>query len=86
MGYRDWLTLNTQMMSAFLDLVGINFHTRCQFLTLYSTYGVDASLNKLLLLLVNQLSLTSIYHSCVYPWEYWITVPSSDEVFAACSC
>ena len=73
MGYRDWLTLKTQMMSAFLDL--------------YSPCGAGASLNKLLL--HDQPLLTSIYHSCVYPWEYWITVPgvpSSDQVFAACPC
>ena len=52
MGYRDWLALNTQMASAILDLWGINFPTRCQFLTLYSPNGADASLNKLLLLLL----------------------------------
>ena len=45
--------LHTQMASAFLDLGGINFPTRCRFLTLYSPYGADASLNKLLLLLPN---------------------------------
>ena len=52
MGYRDWLTPNTQMASAFLDLGGINFPTRCQFLPLYSPYGANAPLNKLLLLLL----------------------------------
>ena len=48
-GFRDWPALNTQMASAFLDLGGINFPTRCQFLTPYRPYGTDASLNKLLL-------------------------------------
>ena len=52
MGYRDRHTLNTHMSSASLDLGGINFLTRCQFLTLYSPYGTDASLNKLLLQLL----------------------------------
>ena len=45
MGYRDWLALNTQIASAFLYLGSIKFPTRCQFLTLYSPYGANASLN-----------------------------------------
>ena len=79
MGYRDWLTSNTQMASTFLDLGGINFRTRCQILTLHSSYGANASLIELLLLLLgkHQISELTLVLSLPFILLYFYLIFSS---------
>ena len=80
MGYRDWLTLNTQMASKpSWDLRRINFPTRCPFLTLYRPYGADDVVEQITTTGTTTTRLSQVWVTCLWP-NPWV-MPLATPIF-----